>query len=107
MPAHITANNVMASAKRLMEVRHCCLKSNKMAEIKVPAWPIPIHHTKLTMAKPHPLGIWRPQIPVPFMNRYPMATFSRFTKPKAISRPNTQLNEVRLVSTTLLIFSVT
>ena len=27
-----------------------------MAEISVPAWPIPIHHTKLTIAKPQPIG---------------------------------------------------
>ena len=28
-----------------------------MAEISVPAWPIPIHHTKLVMAKPHITGV--------------------------------------------------
>ena len=27
-----------------------------MAEISVPAWPIPIHQTKLVMAKPHSDG---------------------------------------------------
>jgi hypothetical protein len=36
-PAHITAKMVMASAERLMDVRHFCLNKNKMAEIKVPA----------------------------------------------------------------------
>jgi len=34
-----------------------------MAEINVPAWPIPIHHTKLTIAKPQPTGMLIPQIP--------------------------------------------
>jgi hypothetical protein len=41
---------VMASAKRLMEVRHFCWKSSRMAEIRVPAWPMPIHQTKLMMS---------------------------------------------------------
>src|ERR1700723_2621473 len=68
MPAQTTAKMVMASAKRLIELRHCCLKSSRMAEISVPAWPIPIHHTKLTMAKPHPTGMSRPQMPTPFRN---------------------------------------
>src|SRR6266851_278875 len=68
MPAQTTAKMVIASAKRLMELRHCCLKSSRIAEINVPAWPIPIHHTKLMMAKPQPTGISRPQIPTPLRN---------------------------------------
>ncbi len=35
--AHITANKVIASAKRLIDVRHFCLNNNKIAEINVPA----------------------------------------------------------------------
>ncbi len=65
MPACITANSVMDSAKRLMDVRQSCFSSSKMAEISVPAWPIPIHHTKLTMANPQPTGIMMPHTPVP------------------------------------------
>src|SRR5579884_237454 len=65
MPAHMTAKSVMASAARLIDVRQLCLSSSKMAEIRVPAWPIPIHHTKLTMAKPHADGIVMPQMPTP------------------------------------------
>ena len=57
IPAQATANSVMASAKRLMELRHDCRNSKRIAEISVPAWPMPIHHTKLTMAKPQPMGI--------------------------------------------------
>src|SRR6266403_3045436 len=57
IPAQDTANSVMASANRLMEVRHCCRRSRRIAEISVPAWPIPIHQTKLMIAKPHPTGI--------------------------------------------------
>ena len=64
MPAHDTANSVIASAKRLIEVRHLCLSSRRIAEISVPAWPIPIHQTKFVIAKPHiPDGM--PQIPTP------------------------------------------
>ena len=36
-----------------------------MAEISVPAWPIPIHQTKLTIANPHITGTSIPQIPTP------------------------------------------
>jgi hypothetical protein len=35
--AHMTAKRVMASANRLIEVRHFCWKSSKIAEISVPA----------------------------------------------------------------------
>ena len=45
MPAIATANSVIASAKRLIEPRHCCRVSSSMAEISVPALPIPIHQT--------------------------------------------------------------
>src|SRR3954471_19137603 len=43
MPAHATANSVIASAKRLMDVRHDWRSRRRMAEISVPAWPMPIH----------------------------------------------------------------
>jgi hypothetical protein len=69
IPAQATANSVMASAKRLMELRHDCRSSKRIAEINVPAWPIPIHHTKLTMAKPQPMGMVEPQMPMPFRKR--------------------------------------
>ena len=45
MPAIATANSVIASAKRLIELRHFCRVSSSMAEINVPAFPIPIHQT--------------------------------------------------------------
>ena len=51
-----TANSVIASEKRLIEVRQSCFSRNRIAEISVPAWPIPIHHTKLMMANPQPIG---------------------------------------------------
>ncbi len=41
-----------------------------MAEMSVPAWPIPIHQTKFTIAKPHATGIVTPHVPVPSAKRY-------------------------------------
>ena len=61
----MTAKMVMASAKRLIEVRHFWCRSRRMAEIKVPACPIPIHQTKLVMAKPQATGMSIPQMPTP------------------------------------------
>ena len=46
-------------------LRQRWLSSSRMAEISVPAWPIPIHHTKLTMANPQPTGMLMPQMPTP------------------------------------------
>jgi hypothetical protein len=69
IPAHATANSVIASANLLIDVRHVCLRSSRIAEISVPAWPMPIHQTKLTMAKPQPTGMLTPQMPVPFTSR--------------------------------------
>ena len=64
-PAHMTAKMVIASEKRLMLVRHFWWSSRRMAEISVPAWPMPIHHTKLMIAKPQAVGTLMPQIPTP------------------------------------------
>jgi len=47
MPAQATANSVMASAKRLIELRQVWRSRQRIAEISVPAWPMPIHHTKV------------------------------------------------------------
>ena len=59
----------MASAKRLMDCRQAWRINKRKAEISVPACPIPIHHTKLTMANPQPMGILIPQIPTPIISR--------------------------------------
>src|SRR5438874_2896343 len=37
IPAQATANNVIASANRLIDVRQVCLSSSRIAEISVPA----------------------------------------------------------------------
>src|SRR5215472_17023978 len=90
---------VMASAKRLIEVRQLCLNSNRIAEINVPAWPIPIHHTKLTIANPQPMGMLMPQIPVPRPNRYATAVFSIPKRDTATAKMANQKIGVCLVST--------
>ena len=96
----------MASANRLMELRHFWFSSNRIAEIKVPAWPIPIHHTKLVMAKPHITGVRKPQIPGPSTNSraVEIAKIPNSASPKP--KPRNQKGGVRLVCTTLAIWSV-
>src|SRR5215475_16143685 len=42
MPAQATANSVIASANRLIDVRQSCFSSSRIAEMSVPACPIPI-----------------------------------------------------------------
>jgi len=55
-----------------LAVRHFCLKRNRIAEINVPAWPMPTQNTKLTIGYPHITGLLLPQTPTPVTKRYPM-----------------------------------
>src|SRR5579863_3203471 len=107
MPAQTTAKMVMASAKRLMELRQVCLKSRRMAEIRVPAWPIPIHQTKLIIAKPQATGWVIAQIPTPLRNSQVTATRRIVAPPPAMPKKASQPSGVCGVSTMLEIFSVT
>src|SRR5579862_802090 len=106
MPAQTTAKIVMASAKRLMELRQLCLKSSKMAEMSVPAWPMPIHHTKLMIAKPQATGCVMAQIPTPLRNSQVTATNSITARPPKIPKRASQPSGVCGVSTMREIFSV-
>jgi hypothetical protein len=63
--AQITANMVIASAERLILFLHFCLKRRSIAEIKVPAWPIPIHQTKVVISKAQPTVLFSPHVPIP------------------------------------------
>ena len=65
----MTAKIVIASAKRLMPVRQFWRNRNRMAEISVPAWPMPTQKTKLTIGKPQATGWLLPQTPTPVVNR--------------------------------------
>src|SRR5262249_17297365 len=64
-PAHMTAKSVMASAARLTDVRQRCRNRNRMAEISVPAWPIPIQNTKFVMSNAQPTDEFNPHVPMP------------------------------------------
>src|SRR6185295_15064557 len=97
----------MASAKRLIEVRHSWRSSSRIAEIRVPAWPMPIHHTKLMMSMPQPTGIRTPQTPIPWNSRNPMASSSSWNTAKATAKPSHQPFGVFRCSTILEIWSVT
>src|SRR5579863_8945492 len=106
MPAQTTAKIVMASAKRLIEFLQLCLKRSRMAEISVPAWPMPIHHTKLMMAKPQATGWVMAQMPTPFRNSQVTATSRTVAPPPAMPRNARKPRGVRGVSTIREILSV-
>src|SRR6185312_14492913 len=99
MPAQTTAKMVIASAKRLIELRHVCLNNSRMAEISVPAWPIPIHQTKLMMVTP--------QMPTPFRNSHVSTITTIVATPPATIRPPNHASGVCPVSTMPAIFCVT
>src|SRR5690606_10880478 len=65
MPAISSAARAIASARRLSEERHGCAVSSSAAERNVPAWPMPIHQTKLMIGKPHAVGMSLPHRPTP------------------------------------------
>src|SRR5688572_26552435 len=75
--AHMTAKMVIASAERLIEVRHVWRKRKRMAEISVPACPMPTQNTKLVMSQAQPTGWLRPQMPIPSQNSQETAIPSR------------------------------
>src|SRR5262245_64627641 len=61
--AHITAKIVIASADRLIDIRHFWRNRSRMAEMSVPAWPMPIQKTKLVMSNAQPTLLFRPHVP--------------------------------------------
>ena len=63
--AHMTAKMVIASAARLIEVRHFWRKRKRIAEMSVPACPMPTQNTKFVMSHAQPTGTLRPQMPIP------------------------------------------
>jgi hypothetical protein len=78
-----------------------------MAEISVPAWPIPIHQTKLTMAKPQPTGMLIPHVPTPIASVHAMPSCRSCRRPNATRKPANQDSGVDPVRTMTLILSVT
>ena len=61
----MTAKMVMASAKRAMALRQRLRNRKRIAEISVPAWPMPTQNTKLMMSKAQKTGLLLPQAPMP------------------------------------------
>ena len=61
----MTAKMVIASAARLIEVRHFWRKRKRIAEMSVPACPIPTQNTKFVMSHAQPTGTLSPQTPIP------------------------------------------
>src|SRR6185503_6331560 len=66
----------------------------RIAEISVPAWPMPIHHTVLTIMKPQAAGISRPMVPMPSISSQPIE--NRNTHQKYLGmRPRSGTLEMR------------
>ena len=106
IPAQRTANTVIASEARLIEVLHFCFRRHKTAEIRVPAWPIPIQKTKLTIAQPQLTGLLLPQTPTPVETRYTKPIPVKLATHRAVMKHHHHQVGVFL-STILHIFSVT
>ena len=102
----MTAKIVMPSAKRLIDVRQPCLSSSRIAEISVPAWPMPIHQTKLMIAKPQPTGWLTPQMPVPLISSQVTAIPSTPMIMKPMDTTMNHVSGVWLLRTTLPILSL-
>src|SRR5262249_21209567 len=76
-------------------------------EINVPAWPIPIHHTKLTIAKPQPIGMLIPQIPTPLAISHAIAIINIIKTLKDSANPASHPRDSGRVKTIDAILSVT
>jgi hypothetical protein len=87
IPAQATAKTVIASAKRLIELRQLWRRRRRMAEISVPAWPMPIHQTKQMMSQPQPTGTLLPQTPMPVMKRFVTAKRKTFSSANPMPKP--------------------
>ena len=70
----MTAKMVIASAARLIEVRHVCRKRKRIAEMSVPACAIPTQNTKFVMSHAQPTGTLSPQMPMPSQKSHETAT---------------------------------
>ena len=95
MPAHATAKIVIASAKRLIELRQGWRRSSRIAEMSVPACPMPIHQTKLTISKPQPTGWLTPQMPMPRKSSHAIAASSTIVSEKPTAAPKNHARGVR------------
>ena len=65
MAAVSSAKIVNVSAMRLMGRRHSIFITRSAAEMKVPAWPIPMKNTKFVIYSAHSTGRLSPVMPMP------------------------------------------
>src|SRR5262245_8006842 len=107
MPAHATAKSVIASAKRLIDVRHGWFRSSRISEISVPACPMPIHQTKLMIAKPQPIGTLTPQTPTPLVRSTVIDHRRSISRANEIPKPTNHPFGVFFARTIELMWSVT
>jgi len=78
-----------------------------MAEMSVPAWPMPIHQTKLMMPNPQATGVLGPQMPIPRRSRLVIETIRTRNRKKPMPKPMNHASGVRRRSSTIaLILSV-
>ena len=77
-----------------------------MAEISVPAWPMPIHQTKLMMSNAQPTGTLLPQMPMPFARSQTSATLRPMSSMNAIAVIGNHTSGVCFVSTMPVSLSV-
>jgi hypothetical protein len=75
--------------------------------MSVPAWPMPIHQTKLMMSKPQPTGWLLPQMPMPVRRSFVIAVASIAVKRPVMPIAIHQAAPARLRRTIELIWSVT
>src|SRR5690606_16641097 len=60
----------IASAERLIANLHFWRNNKSTAEIRVPACPIPTHHTKLVISQAQPIVLFNPHVPIPVETVY-------------------------------------
>jgi hypothetical protein len=60
-----SAKTVIASAQRVTGRRQVAFASRRIAEIRVPAWLMPIQNTKLVMSNAQKTGEFSPHTPMP------------------------------------------
>ena len=74
--------------------------------MNVPACPMPIHHTKFTIANPHATGMSTPQIPTPTAKSHAMQPRRTSERVPPTAKPSAQSQCVGRCSTMSEILSV-
>ena len=78
-----------------------------MADISVPAWPMPIHQTKFRMSIPQATGMLTPQSPMPTNSSCVIVSSINWKRTNEIAKPTNHQIGVLRFRTIELILSVT